>query len=472
MRRSAFFSTFLQDLRYGLRTLSKSPGFAMVAILTLSLGIGANTAIFSVVKGVLLSALPLPDSDRLVLLYSSHPHRGISRFAVDPVDFEDWRNRAKSFDDIAISRTHNGALTGGEEPLRVRVSRVSPGFFSVLGQPPVMGREFTPNENQADRPEVAVITHALWQRHFGGSPALGETLTLDDEPLTVVGILAEDFVAISDGVELYAPVANAPDYGGRGSYNFTSIARVKIGVTLAAARAEMDTIAAAIALDHPETKQHVGVVIDPLQEAAVRGSRPALLIMLGAVGFVLLIASCNVVGLLLARAGARDQEIGLRFALGAGRGRVIRQLLTESTLLSGFGGVGGVALAYWGVEALRELGVGRISRIDEVSIDLGVLAFTLVVSMVIGVVAGLIPAIRAIGVSPRSAITEGGSKTAPRRRGLLLPGLVVGEMALAMVVLVSAGLLLQSFLMIQKQESGIRPANLATFRDRTETTHR
>jgi putative ABC transport system permease protein len=461
--------TLWQDLRYGARMLWKNPGFTFVAIITLALGIGANTAIFSVVNTVLLHPLPFEEPQRLVLLNGTPaPHKGESM----PVGalVREWREQTRSFESLAayglISTGAN--LTGGSEPIRVAVTETTANFFSTMGIKAVAGRTFLPEEEQAGRGQVAVLSYDLWQRQFGGGPkVIGRTLVLNGKSLTVIGV-APPRVRYPGKAEMWVPIAlGAERVLSKSVLGFQVIGRLKTGVTLDEARAEMKVFSEWLKQQFPEHADHdaerQGVQLIPLADELVRGIRPALLILLGAVAFVLLIACANVSNLLLVRAATRQKEVAIRSALGANRVRLIRQFLAEGLLLAVGGGLLSWLLAMWGIDLLVALGSEEIPRSGEISLDGRVFGFTLIVSVLTGILCGLAPALQASRVDLSEALKEGASriKVGIGARGLRSL-LVIAEVALALVLMIGAGLLIKSFLLVREVHPGFNPENVVT----------
>jgi putative ABC transport system permease protein len=459
---------FLRDLRYGARVLLKSPGFTLVAVLALALGIGANSAIFSVVNAVLLRPLPYSEPDRLVRVGGTSKTELIGTFS--PPDFFDWRARNTVFEGMAAYDASSPSLTGGGEPERLNAARVSPGFFSLLRTPPALGREFLPQEEQRGQHRVAVLSHALWQRRFGGDPlVVGRKIELSGEGFEVVGVMPADFEPPQfAGLDAEPPsiwVPFAPDlsqWGRDGRSVDACIARLKPTATVEQARSEMEAIALGLQEQYPKTNSRAGVRLDSLREQLVGGARRALLVFIAAVGFVLLIACANVANMLLARAATRRKEIAIRTALGASRARVARQLLTESVLLAMAGGGLGLLLALWANEFLLALSAGALPRVEHVALDWRVVFFTLLVSVATGLVFGLAPALSASKTDLTESLKEGGRAGAAGLRSRARSALVVSEVALSLVLLVAAGLLVKSFWRLQQVSPGFDPDGVLT----------
>ena len=460
--------TLIHDLRYGLRTMRKTPGFTAVAVIALALGIGANTAIFSVVNALLLKPLPYKDAERLVLIWHTYPQLKLDQASVSAPSYVEYRDMTSSFDEVATATEWSVNLTGAGEPERLQGARVSYNLFSTLGVQPVSGRGFLLEEDQPGKNRVVVLSYGLWQRRFGGDRGLvGQTITLDGNSYDVVGIMPKGFVFMVE-VDLFTPVAfTSEDLAAtnHGNEYLICVARTKPGVSFGQAGAEMNALADQL---RPQFYgPNWGITVVPLREQLVGSFRTALLILLGAVGCVLLIACANVANLLLARASARHKEIAVRTALGASRSRIVRQLLTESVLLAALGGAFGLLLAFVGIRLLV-LGVpeditGFIVGWKDISISTPVLGFTLAVSMLTGIVFGLVPALHASKPDLNESLKEGGrGGTEGRQRNFVRASLVVAEVAIAMVLLVSAGLLIRSFLKLQQVSPGFNPANVLT----------
>jgi putative ABC transport system permease protein len=457
-------NNFAQDIRYGLRMLLKKPGFTMIAVMTLALGIGANTMIFSVVNAVLLSPLPFPDSDRLARIAESHHNRPLN---FTYASFLDLGAETERLEHIAASRFWTDNLTEDGEPEQVPSMLVSANFFPALGVAPALGRTFLKEEDQPGRDSVVVISHGLWQRRYGGDSSLiGKSIKVSGVDRTVIGVMPPDFRSsfIFPGrYDLWVPlVATGQLRDNRRSHLLAVIARLKPGATLAQAEAEMAAFAGGIEQRNPGIDPDIGVSVTGLQERLVAPFRTALIVLLCAVGFVLLIACANVANLLLARSAAREREMAIRAAMGAGRSRLVRQMLTESALLALAGGAAGLLLAAWGVDSITALDGGNLPRLDEVRIDGRVLGFTLVTSLLTGVFFGLAPALQLPGLSLQEVVKEGGRGSAGNRRRWMRRSLVVSEVAIALVLLIGAGLLINSFRQLQSVERGFEPENVVT----------
>ena len=451
------------DLRFAIRTLVKKPGFTFVLVLALALGIGANTAIFSVVNAVLLRPLPYKQADRLVWIWGTNPLNDIEHETASAPDYNDWKTQGQSFEEMGGFANTRLTLTGSGEPERYDGAYVTDGFFEVLGVQPAIGRTFTPEEDKPNSSRVVVLSHGLWQRRFGGDPGIiGQAITINGNPVTVVGVMPADFKhprpESNRKAEMWMPLQVDYAKAGRRADYLGVIARLKPGVAIEQARAEMTTIAAQLEQQYAATNSGWGTIVLPLHERFVGDVRPVLVVLLGAVGFLLLIACANVANLLLARAAARQKEMAIRTALGARRGRIVRQLLTESVLLAVVGGGLGLLLALWGIEALVALAPGDIPRLNEVSLDARVLLFTFGVSLVTGVMFGLFPALQAANPNLNETLKEGGRGTTEGGRGGRARRiLVVAEIALALVPLVGAGLMVKSFVRLQEVDPGFNP---------------
>jgi len=459
--------TLWQDLRYGFRMLIKNPGFMAVAVIALALGIGANTAIFSVVNAVLLRPLPYRQPEQLVMVWEDYRGRGgPEREWLSPADLQDWREQNQIFEHIAAMNNWGPTLTGQAEPEMLVGAAVSHNMFAALGIEPSLGRSFRPEEDKAGAERVVVLSHSLWQRRFGSDTGIvGKALTLSGDSYTVVGVMPASFkFPVIANVELWRTLQPGLNPNcQRGCVTLRAIARLKPEVTLERARTEMNAIARRIEEQFPDTNKGVGATLIPLHEQLVGNIRQAMLVLLGAVAFVLLIACANVANLMLARSAAREKEMAVRAALGAGRGRIVRQLLTESLLLALVGGTLGLVLAYWMVDLLVRFSPQGAPRVDEIAIDGRVLGFTLGIALLTGVVFGLAPALQVSRTDLNHSLKEGGRDAQSGARGGRLRGaLVVAEMALALMLLVGAGLMIKSFVMLQRVDAGFNPDHVLT----------
>jgi len=455
--------SLLHDVRYALRVLAKSPGFTAIAILTLALGIGANTALFSVVNGVLLNPLPFPNPDQLVALYSKTDT--FNQASVTYLNFLDWQKNNHSFSSLCAFREDNYNLTGAGEPERLNGHMVSAEFFPILGLQPLAGRTFRSEEDQAGASPVAVISDALWKRRFASSPeVIGKSITLNGKAHTIVGVTTGRIPGLSP-TDVYVPIGQWTDPTfrdrriGMGMY---ANGRLKPGVTLGQARADMDLVANNLALAYPESNKGSGVTLVPLKTDVVGDVRGILLVLLGAVSFVLLIACANVANLLLARSTGRVREFAIRSALGASSARVIRQLLTESVMLSIAGGAIGLILAKLGTHAILAALSDLLPRADEVGLDYRVLLFTAGISILTGIVFGLVPALKLLRPDVNETLKEGGRGSSGKRHRAQRV-LVAVEMALAIVLLIGAGLMIRSLARLWAINPGFDPRNVLTF---------
>ena len=455
--------TLRQDVRYALRRLFKTPAFTLVAVLTLALGIGANSAIFSVVNGVLLKPLPYHDPDRLVGIYHLSEGR---RATMSGPNFTDVRKLSTTLADAAAFSRGRMILTGRGEPVRLDTADVSANLFDVLGVAPVLGRTFRAEENQKDRMRVAILHYGTWQQRFGGDPQIvGRKVTLDGVPTEIVGVTPAGF-SYPAGRALWVPIEYSPAFLSeqRGAWYLQTVGRAKPGVPLEQVAAEVATIGKQLAKQYPDSNEGVDMTALSLHEAIVGDIRKAVLVLLGAVGFVLLIACANVANLLLARAAARESEMAVRAALGANRGRLVRQLLTESVILGIIGGALGLLLAVWGVDVLIGLQPQGIPRLDAVAIDKTVTWFTMGAAVITGVLFGLVPAFVSTRTAIAGTLKEGGRGGMTGRSGSRLrSALVVAEMALAVMLLAGAGLLMRSFAKLASVDPGFNVAEALTF---------
>ncbi len=460
---------FVSDLRYSLRGLRKSPGFAAVAVLTLALGIGANTAIFSVVNGVVLKPLPYQAPDELVALHTQFPTLGFDQFWMSPPEFMELREWNRSFASIGGYRTGLASVGGDDRPLRVTSAVATADFFTTLGVTPLRGRTFTADEDLPGGPAVAVISHDLWQSAFAGAEdVVGRSVFVNGGMVEVIGVMPRGFDVDDAGVQIWAPVRLDPAVRtNRGSHFLNIVARLNPGVSLEGARSELSALIerwqTEFGQTHAPHPQNHPLIVTSLTEQAIGGVRPALLLLLGAVGFVLLIACANVGNLLLARAESRQKEIAVRAALGAGRGRLIRQFLTESVVLGLVGGGLGLFLAWGGLRVLLSTSTGSIPRADAIALDGTVLLFTLVVSVLTGLLFGLAPLLHTTPGNVNSSLREGGQRaTAGSARMRLRRLLVVSEVALAVMLVVGAGLMLRSFAELMRVNPGFDAENVLT----------
>jgi putative ABC transport system permease protein len=456
-------SELIQDLRHSVRMLRKAPGFTSIALLTLALGIGANTLIFSAVNAILLRPLPYPEPARLMNIMSTQPSHDIDRMTVSLEDYHDWKEQGRSFQAMAAYMRDTFALTGVGEPRQLKGARVSASFFDLLGVPPEKGRGFLPEEEQRGKHRVVVLGHALWQQQFGADPGLvGRSVTLNGADYTVVGVASSGFSYPEARVNLWVPLALSPGSPDRSSRFLTVIGRLKPDVPLPSARAEMESIARRLEQTYVEN-QGVGIRLIPFRTELLGNVSASLWLLQGSVVFVLLIACANVANLLLARSAARRKEMALRAALGAGRGRLMRQLLTESLLLSVIGGGLGCLLAAGGLNLMAALIPESIPRSGDVALDGRVLAFTAGLSLLSGLIFGLLPARRATRLDLADPLKEGGRDPGAGRGGRrTLKALVVSEVALSLVLMAGAGLLINSLVRLRAVNPGFKPENLLT----------
>ncbi len=460
--------SLIKDIRYGLRSLLKRPGFTAIALIALALGIGANTAIFSLVNAVILQPLPYQDPDRLVWVFGSNRNGG-NRGSVSALDFQEFRSQNKTFDQFAASRSTilPMNLTGTGEPERLMPSAVTGNYFDVFGVRPALGRGFSLENEKTGQDQVTVLSHALWQTRFGGDPnILSKTINLDGKAYEVIGVMAAD-VVLPQAAQLWVPLNfdSDPEMKMRKARFLRPVGKLKAGMTLNQAQADTDRIAALIEQQFPDSNAGWSLGLVPLREILVGDSRSMLFILFGAVGFVLLIACANVANLLLVRAAARQKEIAMRTALGASRLRIIRQMITESLLLAIFGGALGALLAVGGVKLLVSLSEDSIPRTANVKIDATVLAFTLFISLATGLIFGLAPALRTMKENLVDALKDGirgGSESTMKNRTRSL--LVIFESAVAVMLLIGAGLLIRSLVALQNVDAGFEPNNVLTMR--------
>jgi putative ABC transport system permease protein len=457
---------FLYDVRHSARQIVRRPGFSLLAILVVALGIGSATAIFSVFDTLVIRALPYADANRIVTIWQTEAETGLEKSDVAPANFLDWREQAESFEHLAALDPHSMDLTSDERPEVLFSARISEGFFEAFGTGALHGRLFEPGEYD-EYSAVVILSHGIWQRRFGGDPELvGSTLTLDGQPHTVVGVLPPNFnphlhPTVRDREAWIPLVLQGWEEDVRGSSWWNVAGKLKADVALAQARAEMDAISARLAQDYPETNAAVRANVVPLREHLVGNAKTALLVLQGAVVFLLLIACANVASLFLARGTERESEFAIRAALGAGRSRLIRQLFTESVIVALLGGALGVGLAYWSVELIVALGPAELPRIEDVRVDNRVLLFALGLAGLTAVVAGLVPALHFSRPDLRGSMSEGRTTTAGAARQRIRSSLVVAEVALSLVLVVGAGLLARSFVSLLGVDPGFDKENVA-----------
>jgi putative ABC transport system permease protein len=477
-RREKMIADLWQDLRFNLRMLRKSPGFTAVAVLTLALGIGANTAMFSVIHGVLLKPLAFNDPDRLLMLWADNPTWQLGSHELPPAnsDLPEWRASATSFEQIAALQTKLAELSDDGNPERIGGANVSANLLPMLGIQPRLGRQFAEEEEQQGKDRVAIISYALWQRRFGGDAGIiGKTISINRVPRTIIGVLPEGFnfpqaremphgYNLPERTDLWTPMAkDAEFWGNHTQRQLLLIARLKTGVTQAQAQAEMNAIAAEQAKTYPQTHEGWSVWLTPLFKQMVGQTRTPLLILLGAVGFLLAIACANIANLLLARATARRREMAVRAAIGAGRARIIRQLLTESLLLATLGGGLGLLFGYLGLTVLMKFIPPNLPRMQNITLDTNVFIFTALISMLTGVLFGLVPAWQASKVNLADALKDTSYTNSAGRSNRSHSLLVITEVALVAILLVGAGLMLQSFQRRLAIDPGFKPQGVATF---------
>lgn len=453
---------FNDDVRYGIRLLLQSKGFTVAALLALALGIGANTAVFSVVDTTLIRPLPYPDSSRLVMVWEDVSAVGFPRNTPAPANWVDWRKRNQAFEDIAGTRGAAYNVTGDGPPEQIFGRRVTASFWTIMGTQPVVGRVFNPAEDQGDAP-VAIISHGLWQRRFGGDPqAIGRKMILSGRGFEVIGVMPGGFTFPSRRTEIWTPAAfKAEELARRGSHYMMCVGRLKQGVSLKQAQAEMAGIANQLKREHPDENQNVGVTLVPLRDQVLGDTRTALLALLAAAGCVLLIACANIANLLLARGLQRQRELALRAALGAGRGRLIAQLVTESLLLAGLGALAGLGVARLGMLTLEKLVPAGMAA-THLTLEPRVLAFSLALCFVTGLLFGVAPAFASTWLNANDVLKQGGRGSAGVRRHGLRDALVAGQVALALVLLAGAGLMIQTLYRFSQVDPGFRTTHLLT----------
>ncbi|HET9529866.1 MAG TPA: ABC transporter permease, partial [Blastocatellia bacterium] len=455
-------NTLVKDLRYGLRVLARNPGFTAVAVLMLGLGIGANSAIFSIVNAMLIKPLPYSEPDRIVWVYETAFRQGFDEISTSFPDFVDWRDQNQVFEHMAAYGERSFNVSDGDEPERVEGAVISAALFSVLGVQPALGRAFLAEEDRPDADAVVILTHGLWQRRFGADPGvIGRALTVDGKSHTVVGVMPPNF-NFPDLSDMYVPLGYDVNKSKRGDHHLAVIARLKPEASLAQARAEMAAIAGRLEQQYPETNAGVGAAVVAYQERLSQGARPIVMILLGAVSFVLLMACANVANLLLARAAGREKEISIRLAIGASRVRLIRQLLTESVLLGIFGGALGLAIALAGVRVILSMIPVAMPFWMKIEIDPVVVAYTFAAGIITGVVFGLAPAFQSTRLNLNESLTEGGKGSSAGGRSRVRNLFAVSEIALAVVLLIGAGLMVKSFRALQSADPGFDARNLLT----------
>jgi putative ABC transport system permease protein len=462
--------TLLQDIRFGVRMLVNKPGVAILAVIALALGIGASTAIFSVVNTVLLRALPYPNEDRLVMIWEQNRPRSRDRNVVSPANFLDWREQNKVFEDMSALYGATYNLTGLGNPEEVTAMAASPNLFDVLGSHAMLGRTFTQDDGVTGKDNVAVLTYAFWQKHFGGDQnVVGKTFALDGVAITVVGVMPAGFdffvkenSNIKKSPEFWLPIAFTQRSRERGGRSLSAIGVLKPGVTIDQARAEMNALGARLEQQYPDFNRGWGINLVPLHTQFAGDLKPALMILLIAVGFVLLIACANVANLLMARSVARQKEFAIRTALGAGRLRLLRQLLTESVLLAVAGCAIGLLVAHWGMDALLSISPRDLLSFTSVTIDKRVLGFALALSVLTSLIFGLLPALEASRPNTNESLKEGSRGTSGGRAHRVLNWFVVAQVALSLMLLIGSGLMIKSLMRLQSVDPGFDPNNVQT----------
>ena len=456
-------TTTLQDLKYAVRMLVRTPGFTIVAVLTLALGIGANTAIFTVVNAIVLKPLPYTAPERLVMVWQDLRARGGPDDEwLTPGNYADLRNAKDVVEGIAVMSGWRPALTGLGETTSIAGEQVSHEYLGLLGVSPALGRNFTPQDDVPNAPRVVMVSDGFWKTRFGGDrAAVGRVITLNGEPHEIIGVMPAGFrPVLSRMAELWRPLRLNVANPSRGAIVLRSVARLPPGATLSQAQAAATTLSRQLEAAHPQSNEKMVFNLMPLHERVVRDVRPALLALLGAVGFVLLIACANIANLLLARGSSRGRELAVRIALGAARGRIVRQLLTESVLLAAIGGVAGVLIGVWAIDGLLALAPESMPRLNEVRLESGVLAFASLVTLLTGVIFGLGPAIQSARAGVTQSLKEGGRGSAGIGGRALRRVLIAVEVAMALILLTGGGLLLRSFVELQEMDLGFKPDNI------------
>jgi putative ABC transport system permease protein len=448
----------MNDIRYAFRQLRKSPGFTIVAVLTLALGIGANSAIFSLVNGVLLRPLSYPDAAQIVYFEGENPSLGITDSNISAPDFQDWTAQTQAFSHTAFYWTGGAALAEqGGEPERLPRAGVTTRFFDLLGVQPMLGRSFLEEDDRPDSTTVAILSEGLWKRRFGADRNIvGKSITINTRPVTVVGVMPGGF-EFPQNTQIWTPAGVNSAKEPRDNRELSALGRLKPGVELAQAQSQISAVNTRLAQAFPDTNKGWEARLSRLHERLVREVRPSLLLLLGAVGFVLLIGCANVANLLLARAAARQKEVAIRTALGASRARIIRQMLTESILLSTIGGALGLVLSFWLIELLISISPPDSPRFTEASLDYRVLAFTLAISAITGLIFGLAPALQSSKLDVSGSLKEGGRSSEGYRRTKARSLLLIGEVAMSLILLAGAGLLIKSFMRLQEVKPGFNP---------------
>jgi putative ABC transport system permease protein len=459
--------TLLKDFRYGIRSLLKRPGFTAVAVITLALGIGANTAIFSLVNAVLLRSLPFADPDRLVMIWEDASFAGFPRNTPAPANYADWKSQNQVFTALAAQDIRSFNLTGDGEPEKIEAFGITANFFPLLGVQPALGRVFTTDEDTAGAGQVVVLNYNLWQQRYGGEEnIIGRQLVLNGRKYTVVGVMPAGFQFLDSKIGLWVPITLTPEQlAQRNRHYLTVVARLKPGVSVAQANADMQAIQQRIAHDHPDEAGRINAYVMPLRDQLAGDVRRPLLVLAVAVGFVLLIACANIANLLLSRAASRRREMAVRAALGASRIRIVRQLLIEGLLMSGIGALCGLVLAWWSFAFLQRLIPDGLAESTKLNLDPSVLGFTLLVTLFTTVLFGLVPAFQVSKIDLNLALKQGGGRSGLNVGGnRLRSAMVVAEVALALVLLVGAGLLIQTFLRLRDQYSTLHSENVLTLR--------